>query len=212
MTKGRPKTASRLAAMLRRATKPLLVLVSTALIAGCGSDEPGTIPDDNANVLIDLVNAVEEAVAEGDCEAAQQNADEFETAVDNLPAEVDDEVKDGLRQAGDRMAELSREPDQCDSESGATGPDGAEDEEEPSTPTTTEEEPVAPPETTEEEPTEEEEPQQEENQTDNGGDNTSPNPGGGNTTPPSGEGNPPEVDIEPGTDSGGVVPGEGRTP
>ena len=210
MTERCPRPASRLAAMLRRATKPLLVLVSAALIAGCGSDEPGTIPDDNANVLIDLVNAVEEAVAEGDCDAAQQNADEFEAAVDNLPAEVDDEVKDGLRQAGDRMAELSREPDQCDSDTGPTGADGPE--EETSTTTTTEEEPVVPPETPEEEPAEEEPEPEEEPPAGNGGNNTNPNPGGGNTTPPSGEGNPPEVDIEPGTDSGGVVPGEGRTP
>lgn len=206
MTAGCPETASRLAAMLRRARKPLLVVVSAVLLAGCGSDDEGTIPSGDADNLINLVNAVEEAVAEQNCDFAEDNADEFVAAVNNLPAEVDDEVKEGLREAGNRMTELSRDPAQCEP-SGATGEDGPEESSTTSTtvePETTTETTTSEEETTEEPPTEEE-PEEEEDPADDGGGNT--NPGGGN--PPS---DPPQVEIEPGTDSGGVVPGEERTP
>jgi hypothetical protein len=208
MTAAGPMTASRLAAMLRRARKPLLVVVSAVLLAGCGSDEEGTIPPGDADNLISLTNAVEEAVAEENCESAEESAAGFVAAVDNLPAEVDDEVKQGLRDAGNQMEELSRDPSQC-APSGASGEDGPE-EESSTTSTTVEPETTTETTTTEEETTEEpsteEEPQEEEEPADNGGPPT--NPGNGNGGPST----PPEVEIQPGTDSGGVVPGEGRTP
>jgi len=185
--------------MTLRAKKSLLVIVTGVLIAGCGSGDEGTIPSGDADNLINLLDAVEAAVAEQECESAQENADQFVIAVDNLPSEVDDQVKEGLRGAGDRLTELSRDPDQCEAETGASGESGAED---PTTPTTTEEEPV------EEEPPPEEEPpeDEEEEEPDEGG------RGGGNTEQPPAEDPPTELEVEPGTDSGGIDPGERRAP
>ena len=190
--------------MTLRAKKSLLVIVTGVLIAGCGSGDEGTIPSGDADNLINLLDAVEAAVAEQECESAQENADQFVIAVDNLPSEVDDQVKEGLRGAGDRLTELSRDPDQCEAETGASGESGAED---PTTPTTTEEEPVEE-EPEEEPPEEEEEPpeDEEEEEPDEGG------RGGGNTEQPPAEDPPTELEVEPGTDSGGIDPGERRAP
>lgn len=205
MEQGSSHHASRLAPMLRRGRKSLLVVVTAALLAGCGSGDEGTIPSGDADDLINLLNAVEAAVAEQDCGTAQDNADQFVTVVNNLPSEVDDEVKDGLRQAGERMTALSRDPGQCETEGGATGPQETTTaetttEQEPTTSSTTEET------TTEEEPAEDE-PVEEEPETDGG-----PPADPGNADPGPGNADPPGLDVGPGTDTGGIGPGERRTP
>lgn len=191
--------------MTLRAKKSLLVIVTGVLIAGCGSGDEGTISGDDADNLISLLDAVEAAVAEQDCESAQENADQFATAVDNLPSEVDDQVKEGLREAGARMADLSRDPDQCEPETGASGPQEATTEE-----TTTEEEPTTSSTTTEETTTEqetttEEEPVEDEPEEPGGGPPDNP----GNADPGPGNADPPGLDVGPGTESGGIDP-EGR--
>jgi len=192
--------------VLRRGRKSLLVLVTAALLAGCGSGDEGTIPSGDADDLINLLNAVEDAVAEQDCDTAQDNANQFVTVVNNLPSEVDDEVKDGLRQAGERMTTLSRDPDQCEPEGGATGETGTDEpveeepvEEESTTSSTTEET------TTEEQTTTEEEPVEEEPEEPGGGPPDNPGGNPGNDAPPG-------LDVGPGTDTGGIDPGGRRTP
>jgi hypothetical protein len=199
--------------MTLRAKKCLLVIVTGVLIAGCGSGDEGTIPSGDADNLINLLDAVEAAVAEQECESAQENADQFVIAVDNLPSEVDDQVKEGLRGAGDRLTELSRDPDQCEAETGASGESGIE---ETTTSSTVEEEPVVEepveeePTTEEEDPEEEEAPEEEAPEEPGGG--PPADPGAGNAGPGPGAGSPPGLDVGPGTDSGGIGPGERRAP
>jgi hypothetical protein len=194
--------------VLRRATKPLLVIVAAALLAGCGSDEEGTIPAENADNLINLLNAVEDAAADQNCEFAADYASQFVDAVNELPAEVDDEVKEGLREAGQQMTELSQDPEQCDPDAGASGEDGPEEETTSTTSTTEEPETTTTTTTTEEEQTD---PSNEgQGSPDQGGGNTgSGNEGGGDSSGNQG-GGPPEIEVQPGTDSGGIDP-EGRT-
>jgi hypothetical protein len=128
----------------------LLAIAAATLLAGCGGDD-GTIPADRADQLTARLTEVENGVAAGQCEGARASADLFVTQVDQLPAEVDDEVKDALRQGGARLQELATE--QCEEpDTGATGESGFVPEEEP-----TEEPPVEPTEeqTTGEETTDE---------------------------------------------------------
>jgi hypothetical protein len=116
----------------------LLAIAAAALLAGCGGDDP-TIPADRGEQLLTRLDEVEGAVAEGNCEGAQGSADLFVTQVDELPAEVDDEVKRLLMAGGERLQELATE--QCE-EPTPTGPTGEEGfvpppEEETTTPATT---------------------------------------------------------------------------
>jgi uncharacterized membrane protein YgcG len=129
---------TRLAAMLSGGRVSLLAMAAAALLAGCGGDDP-TIPADRGDQLLTRLDEVEGAVAAGNCEGAQDSADLFVAQVDELPAEVDDEVKRLLRAGGERLQELATE--RCE-EPTPTGPSGEEGfvpppEEETTTPATT---------------------------------------------------------------------------
>jgi hypothetical protein len=108
--------------------------------------------------LIGHLDAIEDGVAAGDCDMAQQQADEFVAAVNDLPAEVDDEVKRGLQEAAERLEDLSNDRSQCEETTGATLDNLEPTTTAPTTttPTTTETTTTE----TEEEPEEDEEQQQ----------------------------------------------------
>jgi hypothetical protein len=165
-----------------------------AVLAGCGSDDDGTIPEDRADGLLDRLQAVEEQLA-SNCELAQDQAETFLDDVDLLPAEVGEEVKGALREAGVRLVALTADPEQCTAQ-GATDPAGVEPPEtEPTTePTTTEET------TTEEEPEDEEDGEEQEEEPDEGG----PPPGGEQPPGGGGEGESPGQDGGISPESGGI--------
>jgi hypothetical protein len=127
---------TRLAAMSSGGRVSLLALAAAALIGGCGGDDP-TIPADRGDQLLTRLDEVEGAVAEGNCEGAQESADLFVSQVDQLPAEVDDEVKRLLMAGGQRLQELAA--DQCEEPppTGASGEEGFQPEEPTTTPETT---------------------------------------------------------------------------
>jgi hypothetical protein len=213
MLRGALRPLSRLAAMRGRTQITLLACVCAAALAGCGSEDEGTIPQDDSDRLITLLDGIDENVAGGNCDIARDQVDEFNDAVNDLPAEVDDEVKQGIQEAAGRLAELSDDPSQCDETTGETGFDQLEPTTEPTTTeaptttetTTTETEKEAPPDTGAEDgggPS----------QGPGGGGASGPGPGGGGPT--SGETGEGEVTIEPGTEepptSGGI--GEQKVP
>jgi hypothetical protein len=117
----------------------LLACLFAVALAGCGSDEEGTIPDRNSEQLVTILDGIEDNVAAGNCELAQDQASELVNAANDLPAEVDDEVKGGIQDAAHRVEEFTTEPSQCEE---TTGESGFDELEEPTTtteaPTTTE--------------------------------------------------------------------------
>lgn len=123
-------------------TRPLLSLLLTALAAvaapACGIGDGGgeSIPPGVGEVLLADLQSVEEAVAAGDCETAQQDAEAFSATLAELPADVPGDVEAALVRGAERLVELANDPDQC----AATGATGATDEQT----TTTETEPVEP--------------------------------------------------------------------
>ena len=157
---------TRLAAMRGRHVICLLVCGFALALAGCGSDEDGTIPPDDADNLLNQVEAVQSAVEEGNCELAEDHAAELITTVNNLPNDVDTEVASELTRAADNLRGMTADPDEC--ASGTSGVGGVQpidttdtettEEPETTTTTTTTEEET----TTEEPPPEEEEPQPQE--------------------------------------------------
>ena len=159
-----PRPLSTLAAMARRRRISLLWCVLALAIAGCGSGDGGTIPPEEADNLLTLLSDVEDDVAAGDCDLAQQHAQEVVDTVATLPGDVDPEVADALAGAADNLDRLAQSPDQCP-ETGASGAAEEQPATEPTetvAPTTTEEttttttqEETSTPEPEEEQPSEE---------------------------------------------------------
>jgi hypothetical protein len=118
---------TRLAAMRWRTRKSLLVCVFALTLAGCGGDS-GTIPPQDANTLLNELKAVRSDVEAGNCDTAQQHAQELIGAVAQLPNDVDPDVASELTKAADHLDQLAAT--QC---TGTTGLGGVQ----PSTSTTT---------------------------------------------------------------------------
>ncbi len=193
---------SRLAAMRGRLVKPLLVCVFALTFAGCGSGDDGTIPQDEADDLLSVLETMQSQIEEGECEFVDENATEFVDRVNALPGDVDPEVASELTKAADNLRVLAAQPDQC-AETGATGITGTTTTE---TPDTTDTEATVTETTTPEEETTTEEPAEEEP-----AEEPSPEPpatGGGNEGGnQGGDGAPtPDEDLEPPGGTGGVEP------
>jgi hypothetical protein len=138
------KPLTRLAAVFPGGRILLLVTVAAALLTGCGGND-GTIPADQGDTLVKRLDEVEGAVADGNCDGAQASADLFSTQVSQLPAEVDDEVKQGLIQGAQRLRELAGaqcEPATPTGPSGETGVLPEQPTEQPGTTESTSEEPT----------------------------------------------------------------------
>jgi len=178
----RPEPTSRLAAMRGRAKTTLAAFACAAIAAagaGCGGgdDSGGTIPPGNADQLLNQLDALQTDLETGRCDFVAGHAEEVRAAATQLPATVDPEVKQGVLEATDQIVELSQDPDQCSSSSGATG-----ETDSTSTDTSTAEEPTTAPTTTSTETTTaEEEPTQPEGEqgSDQGGQTETPPQGGG---------------------------------
>ena len=198
----RRNPVTRLAAMRGRLHIWLLVCGFALALAGCGSDEVGTIPPDEANNLLAVLAAVEKYADEGNCELAQSQAAEFISRVNALPNDVDNEVAGELTKAATNLDDLAA--NDC-TETGASGLDEVQpDTTEPETtePETTVTETTTPEEetTTEEQPAEEEQQPEEEQPAEPAGGGQDQGDQGGTVTPGGGAAPP----------SGGVEPGGGR--
>jgi hypothetical protein len=172
------RAASRLASMpgIRASSSALAVATCAAALAACGgNDEGGPIPREAGNQLIDQLDQIQTLVDEGLCDEAQQTAVAFATGVNELPEEVDGELRDRLVEASGNLESLTT--DQCTPATGATGETGE------IPPETTEEAPP-PEETTEPAPTEEGDEEQPPEDDDGGGPPAdtpgNSDPGGGN--------------------------------
>jgi hypothetical protein len=131
-------------------------------LAGCGSGDDGTIPEENGNELLALLDAMQSDIDGGDCETIDDRAAQVQAQVQALPADVDPEVKTELLDAAAQLEFLSVDdpPEEC-VDSGATGESGVEpvDDAEPDAAAETPAEPAAEEEApVEEEPATTEEP------------------------------------------------------
>jgi TolA-binding protein len=76
----------------------MLVLAPALLVAGCGQDDPGLIPEDRAQALVATVDQVESACADQDVIAAQQQIDEARAQINELPRQVDAQLKENMQE------------------------------------------------------------------------------------------------------------------
>ena len=140
----------------------LLVCGFALAFAGCGSDDEGTIPPDDAENLLNQIEAVQAAVDENNCVLAEQHAQELIATVNNLPSDVDREVAGELTKAADNLRGMTTDPDECTT--GASGFDGVQTTDTTDTETTEPETTVTETTTPEEETTTEEAPEEEQQQ------------------------------------------------
>ena len=139
-----PRPLSRLAAMAGRTRISLLVCLFAFGLAGCGSND-GTIPSEQAGDMLALLDALQSDVQDGQCDHVTGTAEEFSSRVQNLPSDVDSDVRNALTKAAAHLDELAAAPSACTpAETGATGPSDVQTTPdttttEETTPTTTEE-------------------------------------------------------------------------
>jgi hypothetical protein len=78
--------------------RALLLVAPALLLAGCGQDDPGLIPQDRAQALVETVDQIESSCSNEDRIEAQTALDEAAAQVNELPRSVDDELQRNLRQ------------------------------------------------------------------------------------------------------------------
>jgi hypothetical protein len=141
-------SVSRLRRMLRLALPVLALGLGAALAVGmvsCGGrDEEGLLPGENAQQIVDNLNQVEQDVANGDCDAAAENAAEVQSQIDALGDDVNAQLRQRLEDGADELVALV--PEQCaeptttietTTEETTTEPETTDEEETTTEPTTT---------------------------------------------------------------------------
>lgn len=207
MPEGRLSALTRLAAMpgQKRVAGALAVAAAAVAISACGSSSSDqTIDPADATELNSALSGVELAVASGNCNKAQKEAQDFVDTVNSLPDTVGTANKEALRSAGENLEKLAQDPSQCKPTSiGTSGTQG----DQPSTTTTTPE--TVPTTTT---PTTTSSTVPEPPSGGNGGGNQGGGePGGGPPSTPPGQGNTGGGDQTGGGGSSGGGTGSGGT-
>ena len=144
---GRRRGLASIAAMLgaRKLTAVAAIAAATTLAACGGDSEPEpSIPLEDAEALVATLDEIRANVDAGSCTVASGEVQEFEDELNQLPGDVDDEVRDQLQRGALHLAELVDE--QCDEPEPETTTEETQTQEPTEEPTTTEE-------TTTEEPT-----------------------------------------------------------
>ena len=110
-------------------------------LAACGSEEEErTIPADQGDQILAHLDQLEERVNAGECALAEETALSLQQTIQNLPAEVDGELRETLARASGNLVSQTRDPDQCEEAEekvkepeepipGATGAEGVLEEE-----------------------------------------------------------------------------------
>lgn len=120
---------TRLAAMpgKKRLAAVLAIGAVATAVSACGSsDTPKTLSQEEANVLIAKLAAVQTAEATGKCAAIKATAQDFVDAVNALPEAAGTQVKTDLRDAGEHIETLATDPSNCQQPSGASGDTGVD--------------------------------------------------------------------------------------
>lgn len=90
----------------KRLAASLALLAAVAALSGCGSDEvSGEIPAEDALALNEALDGVSASI-EADCDQAQEYAQDFVDAVNELPQDPSGELKPELQNAGDHLRTL----------------------------------------------------------------------------------------------------------
>ena len=104
-------------------------------LAGCGgNDEPeASIPTDAGNAILMHLDQVRAQLDAGNCDGAEDSAQNVRDAIGNLPADVPDDLEEALVKASDNLVEQTQSdckekeqvvPPPPEPPTGATGAEG----------------------------------------------------------------------------------------
>ncbi|MEA2221066.1 MAG: hypothetical protein QOJ35_3692 [Solirubrobacteraceae bacterium] len=85
----------------------LLLGAGAALLVACGGSTKGGIPAASAGELKSQIQDVGQAVADGRCGDVSGQLRQVDTAIDALPASVDERLRNSLRDASDRLRQTA---------------------------------------------------------------------------------------------------------
>jgi hypothetical protein len=93
-----------------------LIAVFAALAAGCGGDSEseGDIPADEAATLLGQLEQVEANIDVGSCFVAADEADVLIAEIEDLPDDVDADLRRALENGAEQLRVLAEDPDQCE--------------------------------------------------------------------------------------------------
>jgi len=93
-----------------------LIAVFAALAAGCGGDDEseGDLPADDAATLLGQLEQVQANLDVGSCFVAADEADVMIAEIEDLPADVDGDLRRALENGAEQLRILVEDPDQCE--------------------------------------------------------------------------------------------------
>ncbi len=87
----------------------LLLGAAAALLVACGGGTKGGIPSASAGDLKSQIEDVQQAVEDGRCDDVPGQLRQVDDGIDDLPASVDDRLRERLRDAGEGLHRVALE-------------------------------------------------------------------------------------------------------
>jgi hypothetical protein len=94
----------------------VIALAASLAAAGCGGDNEneGDLPPDDAAALLGQLEEVQANLAVGSCFVAADEADSLIAEIQDLPSEVDGDLRRALENGAEQLMVLLEDPDQCE--------------------------------------------------------------------------------------------------
>lgn len=99
--------------------KPIFAVLAVAAslaVAGCGGDNEsqGDLPADDAATLLGQLEEVQANLDVGSCFVAADEADNLIADIQDLPGDVDGDLRRALENGAEQLTVLLEDPDQCE--------------------------------------------------------------------------------------------------
>lgn len=115
-TRGREGPASIAAVRRSKAIFAIVALAASLAIAGCGGDNEseGDLPAEDAATLLGQLEEVQANLDVGSCFVAADEADLLIADIQELPSDVDGDLRQALENGAEQLRVLLEDPDQCE--------------------------------------------------------------------------------------------------
>jgi hypothetical protein len=110
------KAMASIAAVSRsKAILAAIALAASLAVAGCGGDsEGGDLPQEDATTLLSQLEQVQANVDVGSCFVAGDEADILISEIEDLPSDVDADLREALERGARQLTVLVEDPEQCE--------------------------------------------------------------------------------------------------
>jgi hypothetical protein len=115
-TRAREGLASIAAVPRPKAIIVTIALAASLAVGGCGSDNEskGDLPADDATTLLGQLEEVQANLDVGSCFVAADEADNLIADIQDLPDDVDSDLRQALERGAEQLKTLLEDPDQCE--------------------------------------------------------------------------------------------------